>query len=477
MNPQPDGVQSRVAAPDTSIEVEDQEPGLVDAIRFLYRWRIKLAFYFLTLFILGVLAFSWSRLKSPRDVEGVVGLNFPEMAKGAYPSGRRFSIEDFRSPGVLSRALADAAISSQRISLMDLAAHVNVTPVVPEEIQNRWKKQEQKGEKKEEYAPSELTIEIEENGLTSQELLRLFDGLVRRYQEIVKYDQQSGKRFMAPWDSSYESLVGSYDSWDIPELFERAYRTMSANLRILVGESAKYQDLGYQLSFLEVNKDLDTWARTRLQPLEALTYQGRLVKDRDVIAQRIQYSLQELEIRIRQKSNEAAEADRLLEIIGRPKTLVSGQLNTQEGLIIDASALDRLVKSDYVGPVVQRISKLQEEVQAIQAEKARLEKQLSLLPKSAGVGLVTLPPGYQRLIARMSEDLNATIQKYNRGLEDYLTATITSLVVVKQAPVVSRAGYSPILVLPGIAFLSAFLAIFLLGIERLFERAREEEPA
>jgi hypothetical protein len=448
----------------------------VDAIRFLYRWRIKLAFYFLTLFILGVLAFSWSRLKSPRDVEGVVGLNFPEMAKGAYPSGRRFSIEDFRSPGVLSRALADAAIS-QRISLMDLAAHVNVTPVVSEEIQNRWKKQEQTGAKKEEYAPSEFTIEIEENGLTSQKLLRLFDGLVRRYQEIVKYDQQSGKRFMAPWDSSYESLVGSYDSWDIPELFERAYRTMSANLQILVGESAKYQDLGYQLSFLEVNKDLDTWARTRLQPLEALTYQGRLVKDRDVIAQRIQYSLQELEIRIRQKSNEATEADRLLEIIGRPKTLASGQFNTKEGLIIDASALDRLVKSDYVGPVVQRISKLQTEVQAMQAEKARLEKQLSLLPKSAGADRVTLPPGYQQIITGLSEDLSATIQKYNRALEDYLTATITSLVVVKQAPVVSRAGYSPILVLPGIAFLSAFLAIFLLGIERLFERAREEEAA
>ena len=417
MNPQLDGVQSTVAAPQPSIEVEDQEPGLVDAIRFLYRRRIKLTFYFLTLFVLGVLAFAWSRLRSPRDVEGVVGLNFSEIAKGAYPSGRGFSIEDFRSPGVLSRALADAAISSQRLSLRDLMAHVNMTPLIPGEIQNRWKKQEQTGEKKEEYAPNEFRIEIEEYGLTGQELLRLFDGLVRRYQETVKYDQQSGTLFMAPWHYSYESLVGSYDSWEVPEFFERVYRTMSANLQILVSESAKDQDLGCQLSFLEVNKDLDTWARTRLQPLEALTYQGRLVEGRDMIVQRTQYRLQELEIRIRQKSSEAAEANRLLGIIGRPKTLVSGQLGTKESLVIDASALDKLVKSDYVGPVVQRISKLQTEAQAIQAEKARLERQLSLLPKSAGAGPVTIPPNTNNLLQdcpRISAQLSRSTTAFSK---------------------------------------------------------------
>jgi hypothetical protein len=371
--------------------------------------------------------------------------------------------------------MADAAISGQRLSLRDLAAHVNVTPVVPADIQNRWKKQEQTGAKKDEYAPNEFRIAIEVNGLSSQELLRLFDGLVRRYQETVKYDQQPGKRFVPPLNVSYKSLLGTYDSWDTPEIFEQTYRGIGENLQFLVNESAKYQDRDYQLSFLEVTRDLDTWARTRLRPVETLTYEGRLVNDRDMVAQHIQYSLQELDIRIRQKSNEAAEAGRLLEIIGRPKALGPGQLNTREGLIIDANTLDRLVKSDYVGPVVERIAKLQAEIQTVQAQKARLEKQLSLLPKFAGAGPITFPPEYQRLTDRLSEDLNAVIQKYNHALEDYLTATITSFVLVRQAPVVSRTGYSPVLVLSLIVLLSIFLAVILLGAERLFERAREED--
>lgn len=473
MTAQPRDMRMEGPVPDSFIDVEDQEPGLLDAIRFLYRRRIKLAFYFLMIFILSGLVFSYSHLTTPRTVVGIVGLNFPEIGSGAYPSGRRFSLEDFRSPGVLSKALADAAMSTQRISLRDLTAHVDVTPVIPGEVQNRWKKQEQTGAKKEEYAPSEFTIAIELNGLTNQELLRLFDSLVRRYQETVKYDQKATMLFVSSGNLSYEKLASSYDSWEAPELFELTYETLNANLHSLVSESAKYQDL--QLSFLEVTKDLDTWVRTRFQPLEALTYQGRLVKNRDLITQRIQYRLQELDIRIRQKSQEATEAGRLMDIVGRPKTLSSSQFNTKEGLIIDAGALDRLVKSDYVGPVVQRISRLQGEVQAIEAEKARLEKQLSLLPKSADTNLGARPPDYQRLIAKISEDLNAIIQRYNRVLEDYLTATITSQVVIKQAPVVSRAAYSPILVLPGIAFLSVFCGIFLLGIERLFERVREEE--
>jgi hypothetical protein len=276
-------------------------------------------------------------------------------------------------------------------------------------------------------------------------------------------------------DLSYEKLAASYDSWEVPELFELTYETLNANLRSLVDESAKHQDPSYQLLFLETLTDLDTWVRTRLQPSEALTYQGRLVTNRDAIVQRTQYRLQELDIRIRQKSQEAAEAGRLLDIIGRPKTVSPAQFNAKEGPVLDADTLEKLVKRDYVGPVVQRITGLQEELHAFEAEKARLEKQLSLLPKSLDTNLSSLPPGYRDLIGGLSRDLGAIIQNYDRLLEDYLTARIISLVVVNRAPVVSRSGYSPTLVLPGIALGSALLALFLLVLERLFERAREAE--
>lgn len=452
--------------------LEPREPGLLDAVRFLYRRRVKFAFRALVCFLLGTLAFSYWYFTSPKTVEGTVGLSFRGIEKSEYPSGKRFTVEDFRSPGVLTKALADAAISTQRIPLADLTAHVYVTPVIPGEIQSRWKKQDQAGTAREEYSPSEFRIAIEMNGLTDEERLRLFDCIIKHYQDNVKYDQKSAKGFVHPADTDYEKLAVDYDSWDIPDLFHQTYRTLNEKVSDLITESTQYQDASYQLLLREIAKELETWEQTRLEALEALTYHGRLVRNRDIVAQRIQYRMQDLDIQIRQKSQEAAENLHLLEVIEQPKALVGGREGSP---IIDSSALDRLVKSDYVGPVVQHISALQEEVQALQADKARLENQLSWLPKSSDATPAPLPAGYKNLTATISAEISAIIQKYDRILEDYLTATITSLVVIKEAPVVSRVGYSPKLVLPGIVVLSVFLAIILLGIEHLFAKARAAE--
>ena len=460
--------------PDASphYDSEPREPELADAVRFLYRQRTRLALRALILFVLGALAFAYSYLTSPKIVEGTLGLSFRGIEKGEYPSGKRFTVEDFRSPGVLTKALADAAISSQRIALADLAAHVYITPVVPGEIQSRWKQQDQAGAVREEYSPSEFRIAIEESGLTDEERLKLFDGLVKHYQETVKYDQKLAKGFVNPTDTDYEKLAGEYDPWDIPALFRQTYRTLTNKLNDLITESLSYQDASYQLSFLGIAQELETWEQTRLEALEALTYHGHLVRNRDIVTQRMQYRVQDLDIQIRQKSQEASESLRLLEVIELPKPLVSGR---ESSPIVDSSALDRLVKDEYVRPVVQRISSLQEEVQALQADKARLDNQLSWLPKSSEAAPRALPAGYRDLTTTISREIGAIIQKYNRILDDYLTATITSLVIIKQAPVVSRSGYGPATVLPGIAVLSIFLAIILLGIEHLFSKARKAE--
>jgi len=456
---------------DPNVHAESQEPGLVDAVRFLYRRRVNLAIHSLVIFVVGALIFSLFYFASPKIVAGIVGLTFRGIEKGEYPSGRRFNVEDFRSPALLTKALADAGISEQRISLRDLAARIYVTPVVPAEIQNRWKKQEQAGSKKEEFSPGEFKIGIEMNGLTDLERIRLFDAVINRYQESMKFDQKSAQGFVSTVEGGYEKLISIYDPWDIPDLFRQTFISLHLKLDDLIAESLQYQDSSYQLSFREIAKDLDTWERTRLQALEALTYQGRLTRNREIVAQRIQYRIQDLDIQIKQKSQESTEAVRLLEVIDRPQALLAGQLSNKEGLpLIDAGVLDRLIKSDYVGPVVQRVSRLQEQVQTMQAEKARLEKQLSWLPRFSDAGTVAIPPIYGDLTNTLSRELAAIIQEYDGLLDKYLTATVTSMVVVKQSPLVSRSGYSPILFLPGIAILSVFLAVALLSIERLFER-------
>ncbi|HYK89713.1 MAG TPA: hypothetical protein VE398_13130, partial [Acidobacteriota bacterium] len=166
-------------------------------------------------------------------------------------------------------------------------------------------------------------------------------------------------------------------------------------------------------------------------------------------------------------------AERLLGLVDRPRALLTSQLNNERGLpLVDVSALDKLIKSDYIGPLVERISKLQQDTQALEADKMRLERQLSWLPKAANVDLAQLPPGYQELIQTLSSELKAIIQSHNRLLDEYLTATITSLVMIRQSPIITREGSSATLILAVIVVMAGFLAIVVMSVEHLFQKAR-----
>jgi hypothetical protein len=196
-----------------------------------------------------------------------------------------------------------------------------------------------------------------------------------------------------------------------------------------------------------------------------------LVVNRDAVVERIQYRIQDLDIQAKHALNEANEAIRLLEVIDRPRALLAGQLSTKEGTpAIDASALDKLVESDYVGPVVERISMLQRQIQIIEAERTRLEKRLAWLSRPALINPGALPTNYKEIASRLSLELSGLVQKHNRLLEEYLTETITSLVAIRQSPTITRPGYSPLFVLPAVAFLSIFFAVVVLSIERLAKK-------
>jgi hypothetical protein len=466
------GEDRRTLAAD-SFEGEDYEgPGLLDGIRFLYTHRLRLAVRFLVFFGLGILAIAFIRLSTPTVVQGTLSLTFRGMERFEYPSGKKFSVEDFRSPDLLSKALADAGVAQAKWDLKKLAAQTFITPVIPPDIQNRWKKADKDGTKKEEYYPNEFNIGFQIESLANGQLVRLFDALTENYRKQVKYEQEAALKFVGENDFSYDKLASSYDFWDIPGLFQNSSGLLDSQLSTLIAESLLYADAKYQMSFRKIANNLHTWQITRLQPMEALTYEGHLVKNRDIMLQRIQYRLGDIDIQIKQKTREASEAERLLGIISKPNALLAGQLNSRDGTpLVDASALDKLIKSDYVGPVVTRISRLQAETQALEAERARLQKQLAALPKAVNLNLQQLPPGYKELLDTLSSELKTIAQNYNSLLDEYLTATIASLVTIKQAPVVTREGRSLAVMLIGAVVLSFFLAISLMGIEHLFHKA------
>jgi len=194
----------------------------------------------------------------------------------------------------------------------------------------------------------------------------------------------------------------------------------------------------------------------------------------------VQHRLDDIDIQIKQKTQEANEGLRLLGLIDRPNALIAGRLSGDKGVpVVDAGALEKLLKNDYVAPVVAKISRLQSETQELEAERGRLQKQAAYLPKATNVELAQLPQGYRELVQTLSTELALVVTNYNRLLDEYLAATVTSLVSVTQSPIVVRGVFSPrviAFVVVGIVGASAFFAVVVMGVEHLVHAAATGAP-
>ena len=147
-------------------------------------------------------------------------------------------------------------------------------------------------------------------------------------------------------------------------------------------------------------------------------------------------------------------------------------MSGKDGLpVIDTNALDRLVASDYTGSVVKRVTKLQERKTKLQEARWAAERDLALLSKAHDVPIENLPPTFEREVGVVTTDLVRILDAYNKLLSSYLDATVTSQVTLRDGPRVVRLGPSTLMVLAGVVFACAALALLLLIVDQSVQTA------
>lgn len=431
-NPDPHAAHMRLA----------DEPTFGDLLRSLWRQRVRLTFLFMLfggISLAGLLL--WRFLIARQVAEATLSLTFRGIERHEYPSKKKFSVEDIRSPQVLSRARTNASLPPD-IPLERLYVGTEITPVIPAEIQARWRKQDQSGARREEFFSQDFRIRVNPAGLKADQRLQFLSAMTKAYQDEVRFEQESALRRVTDFSSlSPAELVKNYDTWDLPNLLREQERPFRDQVDLLVKESRDFRDPKFGLSFRDVSNDLQRWRDTRLEEITAFIYGGRVVRDRDLMVKRLQQRLNELDVAMRQLNGEAEQSTKLIESLDRSKPLLAGPLTNRDGApLVDATALERLVKSDYVGPVVKRITDLHQQAQEVQAEHTRVERELAILSK---VEANRVPPDSGRLeelVARVTVDLSRIVKTYNKVLDDYLTATVTSLVIQREGPRLTREG-------------------------------------
>ena len=151
-------------------------------------------------------------------------------------------------------------------------------------------------------------------------------------------------------------------------------------------------------------------------------------------------------------------------------------MSGKDGLpVIDTNALDRLVASDYIGGVVKRVTTLQEKKTSLQEAQWAAVRDLGLLAKAQDVPLEKLPPTFETELGVVTTDLARILDSYNKLLSSYLDATVTSQVTLRDGPRVVRPGPSTVMVLAGVLFVSAALALLLLIVDQSVRASMERK--
>ena len=449
-------------------QLEPPAPTFGDAVRYLWDRRVRLAKYFLGFFALGMVGMlNWAFTRE-KVVEATLSLAFKGIERGEYPNGRKFAIADIRGPKVLQKAIKEMGKEKSFPAVEMVARGIQVQPVIPGEVQARWKKQDKDGTKREEYFPSNLLITARPGGMTPDESVQLLYALLQAYQQEVKSEQLGALKFMGEV-SRYrpDELIRIYDYWDLPRILGENVEVLKGHLGGLAAEAKDFRDPKFNVSFQDLEQDLSIWSSTRLEALRGLVDGDRLVKNRDSMVKRLQSRQDQLEIQVRGVSQELVEATKLLETVDRPRTTLAGAMSGKDGLpVIDTNALDRLVASDYIGVVVKRVTKLQEEKTKLQEKRWAAERDLALLAKAQDVPLEKLPPAFERDLGVVTTDLVRILDSYNKLLTSYLDATVTSQVTLRNGPRVVRPEAPTRMVFLGVILVSAALAFLLLIVDQ-----------
>jgi hypothetical protein len=456
---------------------EPPPPSLGDAVRYLWERRVRLAKYFLGLLALGVVGTVWWSTNRVRVVEATLSLGFKGIERGEYPNGRKFAIADIRGPKVVQKAIKEIGKEKSFPAVDMVARGIQVQPVIPSDVQARWKKQDKDGTKREEYSPSNFLITAWPTGMTPDESVQLLYAMLQAYQQEVRNEQLGALKFMGEVTRYRpDELIRLYDYWDLPRILGENVAILKGHLRGLTEEAKDFRDAKFNVSFQDLEQDLSVWSSTRLESLRGIVDGDRLVKNRDSMIKRLQARQEQLDIQIRGVTQELLEATKLLETVDRPRTTLAGPMSGKDGLpVIDTNALDRLVASDYIGGVVKRVTGLQEGKTRLQEARWAAERDLALLAKAHDVPLEKLPPTFERDLGVVTTDLARILDTYNKLLSSYLDATVTSQVTLRDGPRVVRLGSPTVMVLAGVVFVCAALALLLLIVDQSVRAAMKRK--
>lgn len=318
-------------------------------------------------------------------LKALISFNYDGVEKGLDPHGKILEIDKIKSPVVLDRVMDSLNLYERKLTTEDLRKNIDIQGIVPDDIVEKIltinkmaEKDVTKLEKLEEldYHPTQYLVifNIDRNlGLSSSEAKTVLNEILHEYRKYF-FETYGDKDVLS-------SAIGelNYEEYDYPEI-ARVMRGQLNIIRSYLSDKQKkspdfrakstQKSFGDIISYINILEDVD------VSRMSSLISSYNLTKDKNRLISLYQYRIEQYEVELAKKKDEALMAQEAIDKYQKDKNLVvvpgiagetGGMLELEGGdeyydqlveraLTAGATASDLQHEIEYFNKVIEKLN-------------------------------------------------------------------------------------------------------------------------
>ncbi|MDY6823912.1 MAG: hypothetical protein SWH68_09010 [Thermodesulfobacteriota bacterium] len=460
---------------------------LIDVFRVL--WKRKYLIIGIVVCVAFVVPVAlWMIFPCHRVVKSSIALNFKGIEEHKNPDGSVFKQEQIIAPAVLDKAFdklktkTDEAVDEHRSKILN---NVNITPVIPENIEQKIVNAEEKGVVYT-YYPNQFIIAHKAKTvggvLDRQAQVLLLDNIINVYADFFQQEYLEVPFVNMDFPDNF---LENNDYMDIVASFEQTIERMLALAAPRIDQPGLYKMSVEDYTFSRLQSELELLKNTSLSKASAIIKHLQISKDAEALITTYKYKIAQLEMQKEKFTRKAQVSHELLTEMNRPAVsnlpqgLGMSPSETDANFLVDASFIERLKKNDSVDYLLKTYMEAKGKANDADVNIAALQEKMTALKEDTGH---KVSPANIAYVQSALKDIKEKIIMYagiaNELNIKFLTQRNENAVrTISQPQVEFTRGVNIQITSLLAVFCSMFLAIFAAFLVEYISNAREQDAS
>lgn len=472
----------------------EQEKGIsLNEIFNIIRNRKRfIACFTVVAFIIALLAASVYMvfvLQSAGSVTSLISFNYVGVESGLDPHGKTFDIDKLKAPVVMDVVMENMGLYDRKLTTEDIRRNIDIQGVIPNDIINKILTINKMAEKdvtkleqlnELEYHPTQFMVSFKNEkklGLSGEEANKLINEVLKEYKNY----------FMKTYSDKdvLSSTVGelNYNEYDYPEVA----RVMKSQIDIInsyisdkLKKSPDFRSKTTQMSFGDIISYLNVLNDVDISNMNSLILSYSLTKDKNRLISLYQYRIEQYQLEMGKRQDEAKMAQDSVKNYQKDKNLV-----LMPGVNGDAAGtMEFDQKNQYYDQLMDRALSKGVDASNYAHEIEYYKKVLEKL--NGDTADVTLQQKYSKevdgMVVSISKKMKNWVDITNTTVEEYYETEVFSNAVKIPVPAEYKSSFLTNIKLPAISVLAftivaAFFAMLLVLLKKAVTNVDETKAA